>query len=250
MISSTMQVQHLDNSPLYSAIIEIRFTTTIPEDAVPGVLYSKLQEGNPDIQISALPASQLPQALRQQDPNLRYAPIQRLTMPTGVIINIGSTVLSLETNSLQQNRSYPGWDSFFRQFKDILQKVDFITRIERIGVRYINIFREEDFTDKLNVKLHTGWESQGLIDNSTSTIFFVEKNSLKAKTTIASDATVQDESGTTIQGQLIDIDTFIEGEIPPEDIETRVNQAHNLTKEIFFSIPSADLLSKLGPRSE
>lgn len=241
-----MTPKYLDNSPLYSAIIEIRFSTKIPEDAVPGVMYSKLSETESVTPImTALPAAQLPIQLRQQDPNLRYAPTQRIVV-AGKTINVGSNVLSLEASNAIEKRTYPGWEDFYSQFILIFEQMDFISQVERVAVRYINVFQEDDFIDKLNIKLKTGWESKGLQANSSTVMFFVEKNSLKSKVTIASDAAIQDDKGQK-HGQIIDIDTYLEGAIPSEDVDKRVDEAHKLTKEMFYSFPGKELMARMGP---
>ena len=236
--------KYLDNSPLYSAVIEIRFSSDVPEEAVAGLLYSRLLAEGVDIQSVPLPASQLPLALRQQDPNLKFAPIQRFVLADQTV-NVGSNVLSLEANNGIKEKTYPGWDIFSKQFEALLEKANFITKIERIGIRYINFFQEEDLFKELNVSLTTGWESKG-VENKSTAVFFIDKEELKSKVTIACDITLQDESGQR-QGQLIDIDTYIESTVPPEDVALRVNEAHDFTKEIFYSLPKKSLLNKMSP---
>lgn len=240
-----MYPKYLDKSPLYSTTIEVRFSSKLPEDAVTGLMFARLSahvEGN--WQITPLPASQLPLPIRQNDPNLRYAPIQRLTSGDQVI-NVGPNVLSLESNNSQIKGKYPGWKEYIKQFKALIKKVEFIEQIERMGVRYINVFDEKKFLSQLNVQLKTGWEGKGQDDNA-SVVFFVERNGLKSKVLIATEATLQDLSGTRT-GQIIDIDTYIDGGIPKEDIFLRVEEAHSQTKEIFYSLPSNELLKKMGP---
>jgi len=236
--------KYLDNSPLYSVVIEIRFTTQVPDDVVSGLLYSQIAASNTDVQSVSLPASQLPLAMRQQDPNLKYAPIQRFVLPDRTI-NVGSNVVSLEANNGIKKKTYPGWEVFSQQFADLLEKLTFVSQVERIGLRYVNFFHEEDFLSSLNVDLSTGWESKGL-ENNTTIVFSVAREQLKARVTIASDATIQDETGLK-SGQIIDIDTFTDESIPLEDVATKINDAHSLSKEIFYSLPAGDLLKRMGP---
>lgn len=240
-----MLPKYLDNSPLYSTTLEVRFTSKLPEDAITGLLFARLSvhiEGN--WQVTPLPASQLPLPIRQSDPNLKYAPIQRLSSGDQ-IINVGPNVISLEVNNSQEGSKYPGWKEFNKQFKALLKKIEFIDQVERIGIRYINVFDEKRFLDQLNVQLKTGWENKGQIDN-TAIVFFIDKNGLKSKIQIAAEATLKDPTGIRT-GQIIDIDTFLEGIIPSEDIFLRVDEAHSITKEIFYSLLSEKLLNKMGP---
>lgn len=234
----------LDKSPLHSVILEIRFKSQVPDDAVLGMIYTKLAVGNKNIQSIPLPASQLPMALRQQDPNLKYTPTQRIVLQDQTI-NIGSNVISLEANNSLKSKTYPGWDVFNAQFKKLLSSINFISEIERIGLRYVNFFQEENLLSQLNVELKTGWESKG-IENKSTIVFFVEKADVKSKVTIACDAAIQDEAGHR-KGQIIDIDAFIENGILVEDLQLRVKEAHDLAKEIFYSLPKKVLLDKMSP---
>ena len=236
--------KYLDNSPLYSVVLEIRFNSQVPDEAVSGLVYSKLLSDGLDIQSMPLPASQLPFALRQQDPNLKFAPTQRFTLPDQTI-NVGSNVLSLEANNGIKKKTYPGWEIFYAQFNALINKLNFISDIERIGLRYVNFFNEENLQSELNVNLDTGWESKG-IEKKSTIIFSVERQMIKSKVTIAFDAIIQDEAGQK-QGQIIDIDTYFEGTTPLEDVASRVEQAHSLTKEVFYSLPKKSLLDKMSP---
>lgn len=236
--------KYLDNSPLYSVILEIRFSSDVPDEAVSGLVYSKLLSDNEDIQSMALPASQLPLPLRQQDPNLKYAPTQRFILADQTI-NVGSNVLSLEANNGVKKKTYPGWETFKSQFDNLLTKLSFMSEIERVGLRYVNFFKEDNLLSELNVNLNTGWESKGIEDKSTI-IFSVERGLIKSKVTIASDAKIQDESGLK-EGQIIDIDTYSEAKIPLEDVSSRIEEAHTLTKEMFYSLPKQSLLDKMSP---
>lgn len=236
--------KYLDNSPLYSVILEIRFNTHVPDEAVSGLVYSKLLSDNTDIQSMALPASQLPFPLRQQDPNLKFAPTQRFIL-VDQTINVGSNVLSLEANNGIKKKAYPGWDTFKAQFDTLLAKLSFISDIERVGLRYVNFFNEDNLLTELNVNLNTGWESKGIEDKSTIS-FSVKRDLIKSKVTIAFDAMLQDESGLK-QGQIIDIDTYSEAKTTLEDVAARIEEAHTLTKEMFYSLPKKSLLDKMSP---
>ncbi len=244
MITIETMPKYLDNSPLYSVILEIRFTSQVPDEAVPGLLYSKLLADGVSIQSESLPVSQLPLALRQQDPNLKFAPTQQFSL-LDQTINIGSNVLSLEANNGLKEKSYPGWDAFSSQFEALLGKLNFISEIERIGLRYVNFFQEEDLLSELNVELTTGWESRGAEAGSTI-IFSVQEEQMKSKVTIACDATIEDKSGKR-EGQVIDVDTYIDVPTPIEDVLARVHAAHALTKKIFYSLPKQSLMDKMSP---
>ena len=58
--------------PIQEAVVEIRFSTTKPADAVFGILYAKVNQNFTST--NPLPILQIPEAIRSQDPNLTYQP--------------------------------------------------------------------------------------------------------------------------------------------------------------------------------
>ena len=66
----------LKKEPLIDAVFEVRFTSAFPAGGVlPGLLFGNLDG---DKKIEQLPLLQLPQVIRDADPNLRFAPLSRL----------------------------------------------------------------------------------------------------------------------------------------------------------------------------
>lgn len=239
-----MTRKKLNNAPLYDAVIEIRFETSIPPDAMPGILYSKLatdfQEG-----MVSLPASQLPKPIRDRDPNLKYQPTHKF-MSEEYYLNVGANVMGFGF-SASNGREYPGWKPFFSFYKSILRKVDsHIVKINRLGVRYINFFQAKEILDQLNVTLKTGWEEKAKITDRT-VMFVLNKEKLKSRVSISDGATISFEGGSK-EGQVIDIDTYLETEIPLEDLSLKIEEAHGFTEDIFFSLPNSKLMKTLeGP---
>ncbi|MCE2887858.1 MAG: TIGR04255 family protein, partial [Pseudanabaena sp.] len=62
--------------PILQAVVELRFETVLPSDAVFGILYSLLSSQYNTFE--KLPILQIPEILRSQDPNLRYQPAYKL----------------------------------------------------------------------------------------------------------------------------------------------------------------------------
>ncbi len=62
--------KRLKRNPILEAIAEVRFLSSVPNDAVIGLVFSSVQDifGKPE----NLPILQLPAALREADPNLKY----------------------------------------------------------------------------------------------------------------------------------------------------------------------------------
>lgn len=131
-----MPPDRLEPSPLYEAVFEARFVTSVEPEIVVGRL-SDIPEWHQG-KLSRLPAQELPPSLRRGDPNLALQPLLQIELPQGHLIKIGE--LSLAVHALQ---SYRGWPDFVPQIKTALLalegKLGQVT-IQRLGLRYINAF--------------------------------------------------------------------------------------------------------------
>ena len=81
--------------PILEAIIEIRFSTTLPEDASEaffGLVYQEISDEYPGIE--RLPILQLPEAVRNMDDSLKYQPYYRLKGDK-FLINLSPRVFGL-----------------------------------------------------------------------------------------------------------------------------------------------------------
>ena len=95
--------------PIVEAILEIRFNSSLPEDAIFGVLYNQFKDEYPKFE--QLPILQLPAAVRSQDPNLRYSQHYK-TMQDHFVLQVGP-----RSFSISNVETYVGWETFSK--KDI-----------------------------------------------------------------------------------------------------------------------------------
>ena len=63
--------------PIIESILEIRFNTKIPSEAIFGMVYSRIQ-GRFFPNMEKLPILQIPDQLRSNDPNLMFRPTHKL----------------------------------------------------------------------------------------------------------------------------------------------------------------------------
>lgn len=105
----------LEKCPLIDCIIEVRFETNIVNSAVFGVIYNQIRSDYPGT-VNNLPISQLPEAIRMSDPNLRFKPLYRIEGEK-TIIQIGSDVINLSSKM-----PYIGWEDFSRIALKVLNK--------------------------------------------------------------------------------------------------------------------------------
>ena len=105
----------MEKCPLIDCIIEVRFETNIVNSAVFGVIYNQIRSDYPGT-VNNLPISQLPEAIRMSDPNLRFKPLYRIEGEK-TIIQIGSDVINLSSKM-----PYIGWEDFSRIALKVLNK--------------------------------------------------------------------------------------------------------------------------------
>ncbi len=228
----------LDKTPLIDSIIEVRFDTNIVSSAVFGVIYNQIRAEYPGTVVN-LPISQLPEAIRMSDPNLKYKPLYRIEGDK-TIIQIGSDVINLSSKM-----PYIGWTEFSRIAINVLNKAfasGAVGSITRLGHRYIN-FIDHDITSELAMSF------------TMSEVDERQIKSLNIRTTISNGVFVNSLSFANDGqykghlGSLIDIDTSREytDNYFKDHIEDELNSAHQSEKELFFSLLKEPLLKSLNP---
>ena len=79
--------------PIIEAIVEVRFDASIPSDAIFGVVYNEFKNDFPK-KPESLPITQLPEQIRNNEPNLLYKPHYRLSDST-FLLHVGQKVISI-----------------------------------------------------------------------------------------------------------------------------------------------------------
>lgn len=95
----------IEACPLIDALIEFRFEAAITKSAVFGIIYNLIKEeyrGN----VINLPILQIPEQIREVDPNLKFKPLYRIENER-FVIQIGYDVLSISSKM-----PYIGWSDF------------------------------------------------------------------------------------------------------------------------------------------
>jgi uncharacterized protein (TIGR04255 family) len=222
--------------PIIDALIEIRFSTNINSDAVFGLIYNALHS---DFEkVDKLPIMQLPDQVRNADPNLKFKPHYRFSNEN-IVLQVGPNVISI--SSFPQ---YTGWSSFSSKIYEILEKVQnigIIDSIIRIGIRYINFF-EQNIFDNINLKVTL---SEDTIDYKNTVIRTeINQDTYKSTLQVANNANHNNKNGS-----VIDIDTFMDKNI--DDFFNRkkdiIDNGHEKEKELFFSLLKEEFLKTLNP---
>ena len=129
--------------PIVDAVLEIRFQSTVPASAVFGIIYGALNQDF--VKLDTLPIMQIPEPLRETDPNFKFKGHYRLTNKDGYSLQIGPDVLVFGSII-----PYEGWAAFSSFFYPLLEKVlglGIISNFTRLGQRVINLFENVAHSD-------------------------------------------------------------------------------------------------------
>jgi uncharacterized protein (TIGR04255 family) len=252
-MSSTMSTapkpipKKLKHDAIVEALFEIRFSSAM----IPEIFVGRLADFSPwkGLQQNRLPASELPETIRQADANLRYAPIIELRDPKGArSIRIGAHVLSYH-----QLTPYVGWAAFKPELENVIHALfsrSEDTRIQRLGFRYVNAVTAD----------HHGITQVGDLDLSISVAGdpVPDKVNLNFTVDLANEAhcTVRIATPHFISGKLpanttavIDVDVFTRDPLRAKMDDVAVKQwldfAHDQEKNQFFRLFRHETIERL-----
>lgn len=221
--------------PITEGIIELRFESKIPYDAIFGIIYNEFKNEYPILE--ELPILQLPEAVRKNDPNLQNKPYYKLLSENKkFIFNIGARVYSLINIE-----PYIGWSKFSKKVKDTIERIKKLSIVDvytRIGIRYINGF---DYNIFEKIDLSVIFNDFSLKDfNSLIRIDF-PSNEFISTLQVSNNAQIK-RNDTISKGSILDIDTHIKN--PGEDIIKLVEKGHLEEKKLFFNLLKEDFINK------
>ncbi|HZF61502.1 MAG TPA: TIGR04255 family protein [Desulfovibrio sp.] len=231
--------QKISPCPVVEAVVEIRFEPCVPGDAVFGLLYTGIREDFP--QSEAHPVLQIPEMIRDQDPMLRYTPHYKL-LKDNFALQIGPRVLSISTVS-----GYPGWNSFTPMIKLILGKffaANIAKNIERVGVRYINLFDLNIF-QKMSIDFKSNDVDFRLNSSTVSSTVLNDKTISQLRISNEAKAIVD---GKEMSGSIIDIDTYVlSPDYDEKNVFEKIEVCHVDEKNMFFSILLPEFIAEHAP---
>jgi uncharacterized protein (TIGR04255 family) len=235
--------KRLGRNPIIDAIAEVRFSSSIPNDAVIGLVYSKVEDtfGKPE----NLPVLQIPLPLRESDPNLKYQPCYRFTKPGNVLL-VGPHTVALSTYP------YSDWGAASPILAAVLERLHearLFERIQRIGLRYVNFFENVNILDHSTLVLEV--RNSSIASQSVSLRTEATSGEFKVVTQILNSATAE-VAGVSKKGSILDLDIAKEDlDISPDSLPTSLMNLFAAANEVadieFFRLLADDFLLTFGP---
>ncbi len=230
--------QKITPCPIKEAIVEIRFESETPNDAVFGIFYQQFKADYSTVE--ELPILQLPEFVRKQNETLQHQPHYKLSSNDGFLFQVGPRVVSLISVD-----PYSGWGVFYGRLKDIVKRIKglgIVKSYTRIGIRYINHFDINVFDV---VTLQVVLPDHELNNYDTFIRSEIPTGAFKSTLKISNSADIIVNEKPT-KCSIIDIDTFIES--PHGDINVLIEDGHVEEKKLFFALLKPEFVkSNLNP---
>lgn len=239
----------LEKEPLIDVVCAVNFESDGHADALlPGLLLPKLA-GRP-LKFETLPAAQLPQVVRESDPNLQNAPLMRVVVDERFTVLIGSKWLGVGCQM-----PYSGWSAFKEMIETVfavLRDAPFVTRVERHSLKYVDFIESQGGDESLSrFNLQIEIAGRKLSNQATQLRTEIVEPPFLHAATIFSPAAAKRPDGTTINGAVVDVDTHRIERFATIDFLENLSQLldaiHTANKTFFFALLSDAGLQELRP---
>lgn len=240
----------LGKEPLIDAVFEIRFSSNAPAaDILPGFLFSKLTY--PNKKIEKLPASDIPQPIRQAEPSFQFSPLVKIEWDD-FFISIGDHNLVIGCKI-----PYPGWNKFKPTILEILNLVNelhIINSVQRFSMKYVDIIPNSHShkpISKLSLLISLGEHS--LENDSFSLRVEIPKENLMHIVSISSTGVAKLNNGEVREGIVVDTDTIshISGATDFKNwllnLPAQLENLHFENKKMFFSCLKDETIKVMEP---
>lgn len=224
--------------PIIDSLLEFRFNTKYPADAVFGIVYESLKSKYPNFE--SLPILQLPEPVRRMDPNLRFKPYYKISNED-YVVQIGADILTISSFP-----KYLGWEAFqseIREYINTIKDLSIVDMVLRVGLHVINFFPEIDIFTNAKIQISL---SDKILDlkNALFRTEFSHDDNIKSTLHISNNALI---SSTT--GSIIDIDSNFDynQNLNDDVLLEKISKTHSSEKELFFSLIKDEFLQTLNP---
>lgn len=239
--------KRLRKEPIIEAIWQAQFDSRQGiGDVLPGILFTELRRNHPELQLRRLPSADIPVAITQMDPNLRFTPKMLMEEPgSSFIWQVGDRVITLNCR-----RPYVGWVLFKEAvlgLSTIVESTGLIPQPQRHSLRYIDMLADElaDDLSALRVAMNVG---DLAVRNRVQMRVEIPDADYLHVVQIATGAQVN-LSGSQLSGTIVDLETSPSS--PAGDwnaVRAQLDELHDRSKTLFFrQILTEESVLKLDP---
>lgn len=238
----------LEREPLVDALCELRMEASAPlADILPGILFHKL---NPKPTIKRLPAAEIPQPMRANDPTLHFSPTQRLEWGNYVIaVGDRNVIISCKL-------PYPKWPNFKSKILEVvalIADVGVAGNVERFSVKYVNLIEARSLAEqiaKIDLTLRIG-ALEVNDDHLDMKVHHIEGDTIHILTVITG-ANARMPDGRESFGVVVDIDSIRDIQPIPfaefsDGLEDQLETLRQSNKVHFFGCLRQETVDEMGP---
>lgn len=233
----------IEYCPIIDAVVEIRFESSFNPNIILGIFYDKLKD-HYSISVKNLPILRIPEEFRTKDALLKFRPWYSLELDRFTIM-LGPSVCSVSAV-----KPYSNWKDYFcdlEKIYSIIEESNVISLVHRIGLRYINYFKEDITSDlSMSVKFDN-CDAPSDLNISAK----INKSGVGCVICFSNNAEIRDKEGKLSKGSILDIDCSIDYSYEKWDrtkFLSDIKKLHQSEKELFFSLLTKSLLDKLKPQ--
>lgn len=242
----------LGKEPLVDVVCEVRFETELPASSLLLGMMLQLATNKPSIE--TLPIAQIPQMVRENDPNLRYAPLMRMSFNEKFVL-----LFSDRSVAVGCVMPYPGWTEFKAAIVSVfsvLGTATFIKKIDRHSLKYVDFFPmlngAKPTLERFNVVVDVA--GRQIVEQSINLrVEMVEAPFIHAAG-IVSPALIQRSDNSSSSGAVIDVDTHRVHDYSVQEFLSAMprllDEIHAANKSYFFDLLSERGLAELEPQYE
>lgn len=227
-------------NPLFISTIELRFVTSLNRLELFQKMFSQFSKVLPIVE----EANVMPQDLKNQDENLRYLP--DFTFKNDDFLLSFST-RSVSFENISEYKLWPTYFSFVKECLTEMFKMNFISAIDRCGVRYGSVF-DGVINPELALKEVPKMNVDGNLSilDAFKAVYHKEERMLYLQ--ISPNAKIQKNDIVRI-GLYIDIDaSFTRSIVANEDVFEIFEKLHFDQKELFFGLLKDEFIQTLNPQ--
>lgn len=239
----------LGKEPLIDVVCGVSFDSDTPaETLLPGLLLQKLV--GKQTKFETLPMAQLPQTVRDSDPNLKNAPLMRIVVDERFTVLIGSKSLGVGCQM-----PYAGWSAFSEMILTVfrvLLDLPSVNSVDQHSLKYVDFIESQGGTESLslfNLKIEIA--SRILLNQTTHLRTEIVEPPFLHAVTIMSPTIATQPDGVTMDGVLVDVDTLRVERFTLDDFLTKLpallEAIHTSNKTFFFDLLSNTGLQELEP---
>ncbi|MBA2226665.1 TIGR04255 family protein [Thermogemmata fonticola] len=227
--------RRLRREPLIEAIWQAVFEKLpVPGDFLAGILYAELCQGRQDWQSQRLPTADIPAAVAEQNPHLRYAAKYRIEVPgEPVLYQVGDRIVSVHCL-----RPYIGWSAFREKIgrvQEALAKTGSIPGPARHILRYPDFVPLKEMPDLSGLQVQLAIGQQVIRGEPLELRVELAYQGHVHTLRVVTQARVRLGEGTDKQeGTVVDLETRADCSQDWSRIAEQLDGMHQASKALFF----------------